>query len=259
MKAKIVKTLSSLLMAAALVTGAAVPAQARDTSVRYDGGAEKFVFLPGNDSSATDLFDNFKDVMPGDVVTQQITVTNNKDGVNQVKIYLRAETHTDDGSALDGEVKEALADSVSMQDFLSRLSLKVKNGDTVIYEAAADQLDGLKENVLLGTFKKGEGTTLTVELSVPADLGNEYASRIGEVDWVFTAEEITGSGHSSGGGNDDDDSSGSSQPASAQAAVQSPKTGDNANIILWISLAGAAVLVIIAAALLFRRHSSREK
>ena len=257
MKRKILKALSSLFMAVVLMAGPAVPAQAGDTSVRYDGGAEKFVFLPGNDSSSTDLFDNFKNVMPGDVVTQQITVTNNKEKVSKVKIYLRAETHTDDESALGQDVQNALPDSVSMKDFLSRLSLKVKNGDTVIYEASADQLGGLQENVLLGTFRQGEGTTLTVELSVPADLGNEYANRIGEVDWVFTAEEIKSSGHSSGGGDDED--SGSSQPVSSQSAVQSPKTGDNANIVLWIGVAAAAALAIVLVFVFHKRRSSQRK
>ena len=65
MKRKILKALSSLFMAAVLMTGPVVPAQAGDTSVRYDGGAEKFVFLPGNDSSTTELFDNLKNVICG--------------------------------------------------------------------------------------------------------------------------------------------------------------------------------------------------
>ena len=35
-----------------------------------------------------------------------------------------------------------------------------------------------------------EVAKLTVELKVPVELGTAYANRIGEVDWVFVAEEV---------------------------------------------------------------------
>ena len=77
-----------------------------------------------------------------------------------------------------------------MKDFLSQLKMDVYNGDALIFSASPNELDGLSENVLLGTFRKGESSTLTVELSVPVDLSNEYAHRVGEVDWVFLTEEF---------------------------------------------------------------------
>ena len=49
-------------------------------------------------------------------------------------------------------------------------------------------MDGLKDNKLLGTFRTGDTATLKVELAVPIDLGNEYANRVGEVDWIFHVE-----------------------------------------------------------------------
>ena len=68
------------LLMAVLLCGSALAA-----SVSYEGGAEKFVFVPEN----SDLFENFKGVMPGDVLEQKITVKNNTD--KAVRIYLRAE------------------------------------------------------------------------------------------------------------------------------------------------------------------------
>lgn len=72
-----------------------------------------------------------------------------------------------------------------MTEFLSQLSMKVWNGTELIYEASPDELDVLASNVFLGTFRTGESTTLKVELTVPAELDNRFANRVGEVDWVF--------------------------------------------------------------------------
>ena len=82
---KKLKICLGLLLMAALLCGSALAA----ASVTYEGGAEKFVFLPGSSYSDTDLFENFKGVLPGDVLTQNITVQNDTDA--QVRIYMRAE------------------------------------------------------------------------------------------------------------------------------------------------------------------------
>ena len=47
------KVCGALLLALVLLTGAAL---ADDAAVRYEGGAEKFVFLPGSSYSDSDLF-----------------------------------------------------------------------------------------------------------------------------------------------------------------------------------------------------------
>ena len=47
---------------------------------------------------------------------------------------------------------------------------------------------------MLGTFRKGEGTTLTVTLTLDINADNSVADREGEVDWKFIAEEYTSGG-----------------------------------------------------------------
>ena len=66
------KKIISVCLALLLVLSC-VSAQAA-AQVNYEGGAEKFVFLPGSTYSDSDLFESFKQVMPGDVLTQRINV-----------------------------------------------------------------------------------------------------------------------------------------------------------------------------------------
>ena len=192
------KAMLSMIMAMMVVlTAMWTPIAAKadeDASVTYEGGAESFVFLPGSKYSPTSLFPNFENAMPGDVLTQEITVKNNKAGVDYVKIYLKAVPHDDTENPLSEKVA-ATETVASMTEFLSQLSMTVKNGSEVIFDASPAETAGLTDYVLLGSFAQGESTTLTVELSVPIELGNEYANRVGEVDWVFLAEEMYGEAH----------------------------------------------------------------
>ena len=224
---KTLKTISALALALVLLLGMGATAFA-ESKVTYEGGAEKFVFLPGSEYTETDLFENFKGVMPGDVITQEITVQNNYTKAEKVKIYLRAVVHDEQGNPLSEEVART-EDLVSMQDFLSQLTMTVKQGDKVLFSASPDELDGLKENVLLGTFPGRSKTILTVELSVPIELGNEYANRVGEVDWVFTAEEVT----------------------------KTVQTGDDSDLILWAALMTLS-LVTAAGVILTLNRKNKE-
>lgn len=164
-----------------------VPALGETASVRYEGGAEQFVFLPGSSASASDLFLNFKKVMPGDRLSQRIGISNQQE--LPIRLFLRADPHDETVNPLSPAVAET--ESVeSMEDFLRQLQLTVWQGDTALFQASPDQTAGLTENVFLGEFSGGEATELTLDLTVPMELGNEYADRIGEADWVFLAEEV---------------------------------------------------------------------
>ncbi len=197
----------ALVLALTLCCGALA-----EGAVRYEGGAEEFVFLPGSVHSASDLFgEQFKDVLPGDVLTQTITV-NNASGKN-VRLYLRAEPVAD-------------AD----KDFLDQLRLTVSADSKEIFDAQAGQQGALYQNTLLGTFKKNGSTALTVTLTVPETLGNDYMDRSGIVPWTFLAEEII-----------EDDT---------------PETGDWFQLPLWI---GAAVILMAGIVLLYVRRRKTEE
>ena len=145
-------------------------ASSSETSqVIYEGDAQKFVFVP----ASTDLFGNFKGVMPGDALSQKITVRNNASNGVKVKIYLQAQ----------GVVEQT-------QDFLSQLKLKVvQQGSNVLFDAPADQTAGLTDPVCLGTFYSGAEVELEALLEVPLTLDDTYQDAMGTIRWVFTVEE----------------------------------------------------------------------
>lgn len=162
-------------------------AYAAAPSITFKGFTSGFDFQPGSEYTETDLFNSFKNVMPGDTVTETITFTNSASDCDFVNLYMRAEAHDETANPLSPKVaeKETVA---AMTEFLSKLSMKVWNGTELIYDAAPNELGGLGSNQFLGTFRSGETATLKVELSVPIDLDNKFADRIGEVDWIFHVE-----------------------------------------------------------------------
>lgn len=215
------KKIITLLITFALLLSSTMTVFAADGKVTYSGNAGNFVFEPGGEHSLTDLFPNFKGVMPGDTLTQKITVKNNADNKVKVKIYMRS--------------LGAHEDSV---EFLSRLGLKVdkseENEMAYMFDAAADEKAQLTDWVCLGTLYSGGEVNLDVTLDVPVELDNEFQNKIGYLDWEFMIEEF---------------------PVEADDP-QAPQTGDNSNIGLWIAIMLCSLFMIII--LLFWRKKDKE-
>lgn len=201
---QIMKRLSALLLALILVLGLSVTAFAADAEVTFQGLEEGFEFQPGSQYTATDLFGSFKNVMPGDKLRETIQVKNAAEDCDYIKLYLKADVHDENGNPLtyseafenadgkdqanvDGQRDETAA---TMQEFLAKLTMRIYNGTELIYESSPDQAGALADNVFLGDLASGESRDLTVELDVPMELDNQFANRVGEVDWVFLAEGI---------------------------------------------------------------------
>ena len=193
---KTCKTMLSLLLALVMVLSLSVSAFAADPTadIVYKGKDKLLITPKTTEFTTTDLFGGgFKGVMPGDTLKETITFKNDTTTSRSryVKLYIQALAHDAEKNPPVAETTETVA---TMTEFLSQLSMKVWNGTELIYEASPDKLDGLAEPKLLGTFRKGETATLTVELTVPLELGNDFANRLGEVDWKFIAEEYTSGG-----------------------------------------------------------------
>ena len=204
------KKIITLLITLVLLLSSAVTVFAADGKVTYSGNAGNFVFEPGSEHSLTDLFPNFKGVMPGDTLTQKITVKNDANNKVKVKIYMRS--------------LGAHEDSV---EFLSQLGLKVakseENEMAYMFDAAANETAQLTNWVYLGTLYSGGEVNLDVTLNVPTSLDNEFQSKIGYLDWEFMIEEFP------------------VEPEDPQA----PQTGDNSNIGLWIAIMLCSLVMMI--------------
>lgn len=189
-------------------------------NVTYDGYAGEFIFEPGSKYSVTDLFTEFKDVMPGDQLTQTITVYNDVAKGIKVKIYMRS-----------------LGAHENSKDFLSQLNLTVsKSSDNemdYMFDASADQKDGLEDWVLLGTLYSGGKVNLDVTLEVPVELDNTYMNQIGYLDWEFKVEEF---------------------PVEV-SDPETPSTGDDSNIIYYIGLLSVSIFIIL---LIIKRKKEQE-
>ena len=230
---KTFKIISSLVLAIVLICSTAAVAFADTSSVTYQGKAKEFIFQPGSDYSPTDLFTNFKGVMPGDSLSQQIQVRNDASKNVKVKIYMRALGPAELQTA-DGEQIVSQSDSA---DFLKEMHLTVDlEHSSRLFDAAADQTAGLTDWTCLGTFYSGANVALNVGLNVPITMDNDYQDRIGALDWQFMVEEFPV---------EKDD-------------PKAPKTGDDANILLF---AGLAVLALLtgSAVIVFTRRKSANK
>lgn len=201
-----------------LLLSCALPTFAAEGNVTYHGKSAGMIFNSGSEFSPTDLFPNFKDVIPGDSITQKITIKNEASRNVKVKIYMRA---------LGGH-----AESV---DFLSKLRLSVEKSEdntmAYMFEAFSHETAQLSDWICLGTLYSGGKVNLNVVLDVPVELDNNYQKQIGYLDWEFKIEEF----------------------ATEPTDPQPPKTGDESRIELWFGLMAASLFALILVIFLWKR------
>lgn len=217
---KMISIVISLLIVMTMLSSLSISAYATG-KVTYSADSDKFIFEPGSSHSPTDLFTDYKGLMPGDSVKQDITVKNDSSYGVKVKIYVRSL----------GAHEESV-------DFLSKLHLTVATAENnemaYMFDAAADQTDGMTDWVYLGTLYSGGEVNLMLNLDIPVELGNEYQDAIGYINWEFKVEEL---------------------PVAPDDPVP-PPTGDDFDLLFYVMLASLSGICLIL--LTWRRNRVKE-
>lgn len=187
---KSIRTLFSLLLVLTMVLSLCGSALAAESTIKYlglstqeDGSKVGNFTFTGSVYTDSDLFNGFKGVMPGDVLTQTVKFENAATDSDYVKVYMAAVPHDESNPITAKGTTETLT---SMNDFLNQLNLVITN-------AAGEEIfnghpNAAMNSTYIGTAKSGESFTFTATLTVPIELDNEYAHRLGEVDWKFVVE-----------------------------------------------------------------------
>ena len=192
----------TLLVVLALATSAMAA-----STVTYKNGAENYIDVPDGD-----LFSSFKDVMPGDTLTQQITVKNDTDA--DIKVSLRS-----------------LGADEAAKALLSQMTLKVQSKDGAEFLNETELLLGSDEWKPLGTIPAGKDeVVLDLTLEVPVTLGNEFQDASGTITWEFAVEEIPEP---------------TTEPTDPSDSSDGIPTGDNSNLLLYVALMLLSLLALI--------------
>ncbi|MDD6315684.1 MAG: MucBP domain-containing protein [Clostridia bacterium] len=151
------------------------------------GSGVEFVF-----SSDRDLWDSFKNMMPGDTMQREITV---RSEVSTYDVYFYARLcDLDVDHAWDDE-ENLLADEKAAE----LISVKVWKKDAktgALTELQVMDAGEKTKGVDLGRFRRDSEVTLVVEVSVSPEMGNQYQEREGYIDWIFYAEQYISSSES---------------------------------------------------------------
>ncbi|MGN0962750.1 MAG: S-layer homology domain-containing protein, partial [Clostridia bacterium] len=161
--------LALILVLALSVMGFSALMAPQNPKVMLDGNAGDFV-ITGTDSKASngnyDLFPDLKNLMPGDSVTQKITVgVKNFSALDlkNVTIFMKADNPRGDYNLLKDS---------------RYVTVTVKHGSETVS-------GNLGEEISLGLFNSNGTTDLTMTVTIDKAAGNELQGKLGSIDWTF--------------------------------------------------------------------------
>lgn len=134
-------------------------------TVEFNGKAHKLLAVPG------DFFTNLGTAMPGDVLTDTITLSNTTD--DPAELLFR--------TSVKGRSEE-------MRAMLKDVKLTVAMGNEILYRGNLESA-GLEKNRSLGRFASGQTGNMKFRLEIPTEWDNRMAQKSADVTWIFTVNE----------------------------------------------------------------------
>ena len=133
-----------------------------EASLYYDGKTKSFVYFNNN----TDLFDDLKDLMPGDKKIQNININLNNIGIDS-NMYLKL---------------------IKNDDVLDKLIIKLYKNDKLLFDNQKN-LGEYNEFSTIYNNNELKEFDLKLELEVPKELGNELQELTASFKWTFVVED----------------------------------------------------------------------
>lgn len=234
------KKAAAVLLSCLLVFGLSVPAFAVSSEVSFDG--ENFNFS----TSDKDLFVNFKGLMPGDKVEQQIKLVNDSDEKTTFSMRMKV-ANQDELTAEELDLIEELLFNPEL------LKITITAGGKEIYSDAAGGSErkkitdtGAETSALLelgALSPNGYSTELNVTLEVSKEIDNTYADAAANIDWEFIARPFD-----DGSGEEPETDDGSGDDEGDTVLPETPPTGSQSvfPVALIAVFAGAVMIAVIA-------------
>lgn len=192
-------------------------------SVEFSGKAYKLVAVPD------DFFTNLESAMPGDVLKDQVQISNTTD--QEAEIFFQTDT--------TGRSEEQLK-------MLKEIRFEISQNKKLLYKGTLDA-EKLAKPRSLGKFKSGQKGSLEFELEIPKEWDNAYALKKTDVTWIFAVKEKEKKESASSDSVDNGGNSGSyAQEKEMQSQRKNPvKTGDDSEpLLLLLLLLGSGAIAL---------------
>ena len=192
-------------------------------SVEFSGKAHKLVAVPD------DFFTNLESAMPGDVLKDQVQISNTTD--QEAEIFFQTDT--------TGRSEEQLK-------MLKEIRFEISQNKKLLYKGTLDA-EELAKPRSLGKFKSGQKGSLEFELEIPKEWDNAYALKKTDVTWIFAVKEKEKKESASSDSVDNGGNSGSyAQEKEMQSQRKNPvKTGDDSEpLLLLLLLLGSGAIAL---------------
>ena len=190
-------------------------------TVYFDGNKKEILFLNANNG---DLFNNLKELMPGDKESQDILLK--FDNINnEIKVFLKITNRELD---------------------------ELPNGVTVNLYENEKKLEQKEDLINLGTFSKDEESNLRVEVKIDEEAGNELQDLEYNFNWQFFIQE------NEKDINSENNTENENNENTNNDLLEVPYTYDNSNIYIYIIICIISFIMMVLSIIALKKESKQK-